>query len=245
MARCTAPVRGHRSSAAAADCPACGGRYGRSSGYGGSYGGYNSSYSGYGSYSSPSYSSTGSSGRGSSGGSSRRTKKPRWSGAASAAWYTPEQVQALTPVRENVESLAVSQPDLRDVFLCHAWDDRQGSAKELHDLLEARGVRVWFSEKDLGLGVPMMRAIDKGLVNSRVGIVLVTPAMLRRLPAEGVADKELSALLRRERLVPVVHGTTYEELERVSLLLASRAGLNTAEESMAEVATKIAELVVA
>ncbi|WP_342634389.1 toll/interleukin-1 receptor domain-containing protein [Mesorhizobium hawassense] len=158
-------------------------------------------------------------------------------------FYTPEQVQALTPVRANVENLAAAQPDLRDVFLCHAWDDRQGSAKELHDLLEARGVRVWFSEKDLGLGVPMMRAIDKGLVNSRVGIVLVTPAMLRRLPAEGVADKELSALLRRERLVPVVHGTTYDELEKVSMLLASRAGLNTAEESMAEVAAKIAELV--
>ncbi|WP_366511629.1 toll/interleukin-1 receptor domain-containing protein [Mesorhizobium sp.] len=158
-------------------------------------------------------------------------------------WYTPEQVQALTPVRENVENLAASQPDLRDVFLCHAWDDRQGSAKELHDLLEARGVRVWFSEKDLGLGVPMMRAIDKGLINSRIGIVLVTPAMLRRLPAEGVADKELAALLRRERLVPIVHGTTYEALEKVSLLLASRAGLNTAEESMASVAAKIAELV--
>lgn len=143
------------------------------------------------------------------------------------------------------KEIAASQPDLRDVFLCHAWDDRQGSAKELHDLLEGRGVRVWFSEKDLGLGVPMMRAIDKGLVNSRVGIVLVTPAMLRRLPAEGIADKELSALLRRERLVPVVHGTTYEELEQVSLLLASRAGLSTAEESMAEVAAKIAELVAA
>lgn len=33
---------------------------------------------------------------------------------------------------------------------------------------------------------------------------------------------------------PVVHETTYEELEKVSLLLASRAGLNTAEESMEE-----------
>lgn len=236
MARCTAPVMGHRSSAAAANCPACGSRYGR-------YGGYGSSYSSFGSYSSPSYASPPSGGGRSGGGSGRRTAKPRWSGASSAVFYTPEQVQALTPVRENVESLAATQPDLRDVFLCHAWDDRHGSAKELHDLLEARGVRVWFSEKDLGLGVPMMRAIDKGLVNSRVGIVLVTPAMLRRLPAEGIADKELSALLRRERLVPVVHGTTYEELEQVSLLLASRAGLSTAEESMAEVASKIAELV--
>lgn len=233
MSRCTAPKRGHRSSAAAADCPACGGRYGRSS----SYGGYGGDYSSRASSARLSYSSSGSTG------SRRRTAKPRWSGAGSAVLYTPEQVQALTPVRENVENLAASQPDLRDVFLCHAWDDRQGAAKELHDLLEARGVRVWFSEKDLGLGVPMMRAIDKGLVNSRVGIVLVTPAMLRRLPAEGIADKELSALLRRERLVPVVHGTTYEELERVSLLLASRAGLSTAEETMADVAAKIAELV--
>src|SRR5450830_454300 len=136
MARCTAPVRGHRSSAAAADCPACGGRYSRFGGYSGYGGGYSS----YGSYSSPSYSSSGSgSGGNSSDGSGRRTTKPRWSGAGSAVWYTPEQVQALTPVRENVENLAASQPDLRDVFLCHAWDARQGSAKELHDLLEARG----------------------------------------------------------------------------------------------------------
>ena len=236
MARCTAPIRGHSSAAAAANCPACGSRYSR-------YGGYGRGSSSYGAYSPPSYPSTKSSSGGSSVGSGRRTTKPRWSGAGSAVWYTPEQVQALTPVRENVESLAASQPDLRDAFLCHAWDDRQGSAKELYDHLESRGVRVWFSEKDLGLGVSMMRAIDRGLVNSRVGIVLVTPAMLRRLPAEGVADKELSALLRRERLIPVVHGTTYDELEQVSLLLASRAGLNTAEDSMAEVAAKIAELV--
>ncbi|MHA6863818.1 toll/interleukin-1 receptor domain-containing protein [Ralstonia pseudosolanacearum] len=70
---------------------------------------------------------------------------------------------SLTPVREAVEKEAAAKPDLRDCFLCHAWDDRQGAAKELHDLLEAAGVKVWFSEKDLGLGVPMMRAIDKGL----------------------------------------------------------------------------------
>ena len=240
MAKCTAPVRGH-TGGGAASCPACSSR----SRYGG-YGRYDSGSYSSPSYPPPSYSSSGSSsGRSIGGGSGRRTKKARWSRAESSVWYTPEQVLALTPVRENVESLAASQPDLRDVFLCHAWDDRQGSAKELNDLLEARGVRVWFSEKDLGLGVPMMRAIDKGLVNSRVGIVLVTPAMLQRLQAEGVADKELSALLRRERLVPVAHGTTYVELEKVSLLLASRAGLSTAEETMADVATKIAELVAA
>ncbi|USG65753.1 toll/interleukin-1 receptor domain-containing protein [Brevibacillus ruminantium] len=228
MARCTAPVNGHRSASAAANCPACGGRYGR--------------YSGYGSYSPPSYSPSLSGDGRSNGGGSGRSAKPHWSGAGSSVRYTPEEVRALTPVRNSVENLA-KLPDLRDVFLCHAWDDRQGAAKELHDLLESRGVSVWFSEKDVGLGMPLLRAIDKGLANSRIGIVLVTPALLRRLPAEGIADKELSALLARERLVPIVHETTYEALREVSPLLGSRSGLDTAEEPMADVAAKLAELV--
>jgi len=151
-------------------------------------------------------------------------------------------VSALTPIRKSVENLP-KPPEIRDVFLCHAWDDRQGAAKDLHDSLESCGVRVWFSEKDVGLGVPLLRAIDKGLANSKIGIVLVTPALLRRLPAEGIADKELSALLAGERLVPVVHGTTYEALREVSPLLASRSGLSTTEDSIAGVAAKLAELV--
>ena len=230
MARCTAPVLGHRSASAEAACPACGGRYGRNSSY--------SSHSSYGSYSSPSYSSPGG-----SGGRSSSSARPRWSRAGSSVSYTLAQVQSLTPVRNAVETKAAEQPDLRDVFLCHAWDDRQGAAKQLHDLLEAAGVKVWFSEKDLGLGVPMMRAIDKGLAASRIGLVLVTPALLARLPKESVADKELSALLAGNRLVPIVHNTTYEALRNVSPLLASRSGLDTAEDSMAVIATKIAELV--
>jgi hypothetical protein len=156
--------------------------------------------------------------------------------------YTDAQVRALAPIRRRVEERA-PLPDLRDVFLCHAWDDRGGAAKELHDLLESRGVSVWFSEKDVLLGAPLLREIDKGLAKSRVGIVLVTPALLRRVEGEGIADKELSALLARDLLVPIMHNTTYEALRAVSPLLGSRSGLSTAEEPMANVAAKLAELV--
>ncbi len=156
--------------------------------------------------------------------------------------YTDAQVRALTPVRENVERV-LAKPDLRDIFLCHAWDDRQGAAKDLHDRLEALGVKVWFSEKDVALGSSLLREIDKGLAKSRVGIVLVTPSFLKRVQGEGIAEKELSALLARELLVPVVHNTTYDALRDVSPLLGSRSGLSTAEESMATVAAKLAELV--
>ncbi|MFN3700535.1 MAG: toll/interleukin-1 receptor domain-containing protein [Alphaproteobacteria bacterium] len=233
MARCTAPSRGHRTASGKAACPACGSGF-RSYGY--------SSSSNYNSYESNSYSPYSSLGRSSSSGSSSRNTKPRWSRSTSSVMYTPTEVSALTPIRNSVENLA-TQPDLRDVFLCHAWDDRQGAAKELHDLLESLGVRVWFSEKDVGLGVPLLRAIDKGLKNSKVGLVLVTPALLRRLTTESIADKELSALLAGERLIPIVHNTTYEALREESPLLASRSGLSTAEDTMAEVAAKIAELV--
>jgi len=226
MSRCTAPRQGHRSASARANCPACG-----------------SSFGSYRSYSTTSYSpAVGNGGGGGSNSSGHSSSKPRWSPAGSSVLYTPNEIRSLTPIRETVETRAAQQPDLRDVFLCHAWDDRQGAAKELHDLLEAAGVKVWFSEKDLGLGVPMMRAIDKGLANSRIGLVLVTPALLNRLPKEGVADKELSALLAGNQLVPIVHNTTYEELRNVSPLLASRSGLDTGEDTMAVVASKIAEL---
>lgn len=230
MARCTAPVRGHSSASAAAACPACGGR-----GYGRSYGSYTPSYS-------PSSGGGGSSRSSSSGGGgSSRTAKPRWSKSSSTVSYTPQQVRALTPIRESVEELA--DADLRDVFLCHAWDDRAGLAKELNDMLEAKDVKVWFSEKDIMLGQPLMRAIDKGLASSRIGLVLVTPAFLGKLKSEGIADKELSVLLAGDRLIPIVHGTTYEALREVSPMLASRSGLSTAEEPIEDVVEKLKELV--
>jgi hypothetical protein len=228
MAQCTAPVRGHRTASARADCPACGG--------GGRYSGY--------SYSSPSYSSWGNSGgvsgiRASASGSSAR---PRWSPAGSSVSYTPAEVRALTPIRETVEKLT-PVPERRDFFLCHAWDDRAGAAKELYDQLQSRHVSVWFSEVDVRLGTQLLREIDKGLAKSKAGIVLVTPALLLRLKGESIADKELSVLLAREQLVPVVHGTTYDALREVSPMLASRSGLSTGENTMGEVAAKLGELV--
>jgi hypothetical protein len=135
------------------------------------------------------------------------------------------------------------QPELRDLFLCHAWDDRRGVATELNDLLDAEGVSVWFSEKDILLGQPFMREIDRGLAKSRAGLVLITPAFLKRVDNRGVSDKELSELLSRDQLIPVVHGTTYDEVRKVSPLLGSRNGLDTAEDFMEVIAIKIAELV--
>lgn len=229
MAQCTAPREGHRTASAAANCPAC--RYkSRYGGYGGGYGGGHSPSPAP----SPSYRS--SSGRGSN------TVKAKWSKSTSTVYYTPVEARALEPIRETVEKRA-TLPDIREIFLCHAWADRLEDATTLYDLLQARSVSVWFSEKDIPLGSSFLREIDRGLAKSRIGIVLVTPALLTRLPTGGVADRELSALLATDQLVPIIHNTTYNALRMVSPLLASRNGLSTEDDSLEIVANKLAELV--
>jgi hypothetical protein len=154
--------------------------------------------------------------------------------------YTAQQVRDLEPVRTAI----VARMQSHDVFLCHAWSDRRADPKDVYDLLIEEGVSVWFSEVTLMPGTDMRVAIDNGLVSSRIGIVLVTPAMLDKLRTDrSIASNELSALLRRNLLVPVMHGVTFEELDQVSPTLASRGGFSTAEESIEDIVVKIAELV--
>lgn len=230
MAQCTAPRNGHRTASGAANCPACSSRNSYRSSY--SYPSYNDSYS----------SSRNVSSSGNYNASKGRTQKARWSNSGSSIYYTQTEINTLTPVRKVVEQRA-EKPDLRDVFLCHAWDDRKESALELNDLLVANGVSVWFSEKDIPLGTSFLREIDKGLAKSKIGLVLVTPSFLKRVQNEGVADKELSVLLARDQLIPIVHNTTYDDLRDVSPLLGSRNGLDTQDDSMENIAKKLAELI--
>ena len=151
MSGCTAPIRGHRTASGLAACPVCGGR-----GYGYRAPVYY--------FSSNSYApQSGYISNGSHVGSSAR---PRWSPDTSSVTYTKDEVRALTPVRNAIESRTQLPPESYDVFLCHAWDDRRGIATELHDRLQTQGVSVWFSEKNIILGQPFLREIDKGLAKS-------------------------------------------------------------------------------
>lgn len=227
MSQCTAPVRGHIRGGGA-DCPV----HGRGGGYG--YYSPPRSYPSYTASAAPAPRTVASS----SGGG--RSARPSWQPTTSPVSYTQQQVRDLAPVR----AATITRIQAHDVFLCHAWPDRQADAKDVYDLLLAKDVSVWFSEVSLRPGTDMRVAIDRGLVSSRMGIVLVTPAMLDKLSTDrSIASNELSALLRRSLLVPVMHGVTFEELDQVTPTLASRGGFSTAEEPMEDIVVKIAELV--
>lgn len=68
--------------------------------------------------------------------------------------------------------------------------------------------------------------------------------MLDKLRTDrSIANAELSALLRRNLLVPVLNGVTFEQLDQVSRMLASRGGFGTTEDSIEDIVVKVAELV--
>jgi hypothetical protein len=147
----------------------------------------------------------------------------------------------LEEVRDVVERDEAEVGRERDLFLCHAWEDRRLAARELFDAFDDLGVDAWFSEEHLELGSSLPRQLDRGIARSRVGVVLVTPAMLNALRRGGFADQELGALLSTGRVIPVLHEVSYEELSGESPLLAQRAGLSTTDSSLREVAEKIAD----
>ena len=99
--------------------------------------------------------------RGSSGGG--RSRRTRAGGSVS---YTASEWRSIEPLARKATEQAREHPERRDLFLCHAWDDREGSAYELYDRLKSNGATVWFSEKDVALGKQLLREIDKGLGNS-------------------------------------------------------------------------------
>jgi len=59
-----------------------------------------------------------------------------------------------------------------DVFISHAWEDKDAVARPLAILLKKAGLKVWYDETTLTLGDSLRRTIDEGLARSRYGVVI-------------------------------------------------------------------------
>ena len=65
-----------------------------------------------------------------------------------------------------------------DAFVSHATEDKE-FVRRLVKALQRAGIRVWYDENSLGWGDDLRRAIDRGLANSRYGIVVFSKAFLK------------------------------------------------------------------
>ena len=69
---------------------------------------------------------------------------------------------------------------LYDVFICHASEDKEAFVRPLAAILQESHLEVWYDEFALSVGDSVRRAIDRGLAQSRYGIVVLSPSFFAK-----------------------------------------------------------------
>jgi hypothetical protein len=83
---------------------------------------------------------------------------------------------------------------LYDVFISHASEDKDAFVRPLAERLRDEHIAVWYDEFSLRVGDSLRRSIDRGLAQSRFGIVVMSP----RFFAKQWSQWELDGLVARQ-----------------------------------------------
>jgi hypothetical protein len=117
-----------------------------------------------------------------------------------------------------------------DVFISHASEDKEAVARPLAEELSRRGYNVWYDDLTLKIGDSLRRSIDRGLRDSRFGLVVLSPSFFRK----EWPQRELDGFTSREAngakvILPVWHKVTQSDVATYSPVLADRLGVSTSK----------------
>ena len=131
-----------------------------------------------------------------------------------------------------------------DLFISHASEDKEAFVRPLAEALSKIGLAVWYDETTLTLGDSLRESIDKGLVNSRYGVVVLSTAFfIKNWP-----QYELNGMVAREMngvkvILPIWHKVSKDEVLSYSPTLADKVALNSSIFSIEQIAEKLADVV--
>jgi pimeloyl-ACP methyl ester carboxylesterase len=108
-----------------------------------------------------------------------------------------------------------------DFFVSHASEDKEEVVRPLVSLLKSRGFTVWYDEDVLRIGDSLSTSIDRGLAESRFGLVVLSQAFF----AKHWTRKELQGLVAletdgRHKIWPIWHKVSREDVVKFSPTLA-------------------------
>ncbi len=129
-----------------------------------------------------------------------------------------------------------------DVFLSHASEDKTEIAEPLAIELRKMGVKVWFDSFTLKVGDSLRDSIERGLSNSRYGVVIFSPHFL----SKNWPKAELNGLFTREMeghtvILPIWHNISSAEMKAAfpiqadKVALRSSAGFHAVARALVEV----------
>lgn len=131
-----------------------------------------------------------------------------------------------------------------DVFISHASEDKDEVVRPLAHALMNRNLKVWYDEFELRIGDSLRRKIDKGLANSKFGIVVLSKEFIKKgwtnYELDGIITKAVSG---EQVVLPIWHNITKKEVIDYSPSLADKLARNTASYTVEEIAEEIAEVI--
>lgn len=146
-------------------------------------------------------------------------------------------------VRSNIPPAVESGGQSHDVFISHASEDKEEIVRPLANALVSQGLDVWYDEFTLRIGDSLRQKIDRGLSNSRVGLVVLSPAFI----SKGWTNYELDGIITRtvsgeQILLPIWHNITKQQVVDFSPSLADKVARGTATHTVEEIAAEIGDL---
>lgn len=130
-----------------------------------------------------------------------------------------------------------------DVFISHASEDKDDFVRPLAEKLTEAGFSVWYDEFQLKIGDKLRRSIDRGLANSRFGIVVFSPDFFQKnwtqYELDGLVQKEMTG---KKAILPLWHKVSKDEVMKYSPSLADTIALNTAMYTIEELVEKLSEV---
>lgn len=131
-----------------------------------------------------------------------------------------------------------------DVFISHAFEDKEPIVRALAEDLSRLGCKVWYDEFTLKLGDSLSRSIDRGLYESKYGLVILSPAFFRKRWTEwelrGLVSRELNG---EKVILPVWYGVTAREVMEYSPTLADMQAADASALPRSELLSIIVERV--
>lgn len=134
-----------------------------------------------------------------------------------------------------------------DVFVSHAWEDKEDFVDEFVEELKKQGLKVWYDTNKLKWGDSMREKIDKGLAKSRYGVVVLSPNYIAE--HKYWTKAELDGLFQVESIngktiLPIWHNLTKKQVVEYSPIIANRKAMTTASMTAEEIAAELKELFV-
>ena len=132
-----------------------------------------------------------------------------------------------------------------DVFISHAWEDKEDFVDEFVEELKKQGLKIWYDTNKLKWGNSMRENIDKGLAKSRYGVVVLSPNYIAE--HKYWTKSELNGLFQVESIngktiLPIWHNLTKKQVVEYSPIIADRKAMTTALMTAKEIAIQLKEL---